>query len=160
MYKTAISLEFATRRERDTFLKALQGLFYGLGYAAKGKVRVSAEVELDNLGFLPLFPFGIELPEPKPTPIEQASYATEAAERIADDVPLDEALEDQAFAANDAREAIAVEEEAPADELAEEEHPEPEAQADDGGDNSDDEPRTPFDRMLGRELPSDDDEGD
>ena len=145
MYTCAISLKFDTRAQRDTALKAIRSMLLSLGFAPKGKVRMTVEAEIDRLGLLPLFPFGVEFDEP--TPIEQASYASEAAERVGDDVPLDEALENALDWADAHREAVLGETEA---ELASEE---PAPLADDAGD---DEPPTPFDKLLGRELPDND----
>jgi len=121
-YKISVSLDVATREDRDEVLRGLRSMLLSLGLGVQGKITVKHEREFKGGDYLSLFGFGIE--EREPTPIEQAidqavADAEELPEPIAP-VPLDDDV-------------------AP-----------PPAQA-----CEDDEPRTPFDRLLGREEESD-----
>jgi hypothetical protein len=136
VYKIALTLEVLTRQDRDALLRDIRRLLLAQPRGITGKIRQTTESEVTSGEWLALMGFGVE-ELPQPTPVETA---------IRD--ALMTAIDEPLPASDDTGETgPASEPEAPEAETTDEATP----AADDS------EPRTPFDRMLGREL---DDETD
>ncbi len=130
-YKISISLEILSKQQRDDFMRELRFLMLRQPAAIRGKVKQTIEAEVMGNDLMPLFPFGVETVDLRP--LETAIEETEQAE--GDSATEAESEGDET--------AIAVaDDEATEESVAGEEQPATE---------EDDEPRTPFDDLLGRE---------
>lgn len=134
MYKISISLEILSKQQRDDFMRELRSLMLRQPAAIRGKVKQTIEAEVMGNDLMPLFPFGVESFDLRPL-----ETAIEETETTSDEATEAESTGDEA--------AIAV-----ADDEATDESAAVEAEP---ATDEDDEPRTPFDDLLGRERSGD-----